>query len=1217
MSTPTNKLMYNTSSFLWCVFLAACFFVSPTFSQSTPGKKGVLAPELNSQNNRFDIVQPTVRSQAAEDKMNDEIRRYRRTDTAPIIIPVVFHIVNKNPNSITNQQIIDALKDLNDAFSKSGNYSTSTGADTKIQFCLAQVDPEGGRTNGITRTTSFFADELNPTIEDARLKNLIQWDPARYVNIWYVKSIEQEVFQQFNCAKWSRTKIAGYATMPPAGGATDGIVVSGFKHLLTHEMGHYLGLYHTFEGFNCANNNCETDGDKVCDTPPDASVYSITNCTDPMNSCNSDTLSGYTIDMMDQTSNFMDYGNDLCQNQFTEGQAQRMRAAIATQRPGLLEPKCAPHCTEIITASFSRNNPYPVNGNTVVFTNTSTGATNFEWSVNGAVVSTATNYNHTFNNTGKYKITLKAFNSAACFSTTTDYVIVTCGVTARFYTDKTVIASQAPFYLDSIHFINTSENATSFKWIMSNDKGMAEHIFSTDFDPTFTFAVSANYKVRLIASNGSCIDTTLDFAITVIDPTADGVVALYNAECVDETKVRFSMYTCNNGYNTIPQNVPVTFYDADPQFAGAKKISTIFLTDSITGKCCSNFQTLTLDIGRRGLDKLFAVFNDDGSTSPLSLPNTAVPEQYYTNNITSISRVAFKDTAFPSAATLEWGDTLQLTVRAGPGVVTSYLWSTPKDLSCTSCKSPILIADTSIIKSVVATSNRGCTDTAYVEIKVPPYNDYRIKINEVQCAGTDSMYVDFTIYNDFKRAVLPKKLSVSFYNGDPLKGGSVLLGPLFILTDTIVAKQSNFTTFIKRMNAGNLYAVVNDAGLSVPITLPNTFLTEKDYTNNLTTFAYAPEKVSILPADTTVFRKQFVPLKINTTIYDLSSTKWTTNFTYNLNCINCISTTAQVFDSSLIKVETENRYGCLIEGVAAVNIFPPDMQVQITDTKCYSDNTALVTFTICMNNSFDSVFANIPVSFYDAVPGTGNARLLQSGFYTPSLQAGSCYTYTTRIPSPSSNKIVAVVNDKGNNKIVPATVYQETNYANNYNETIYTPFRVSINPSDTLIQRLSGITLTPKALGGTITSYTWKPAQFISCTDCPTPVVTPEYTTRYELLARNENFCTDTAIALVRTQSSSDVFIPDAFTPNNDRLNDVFYVIAGPEVTLLKEFAVFNRWGQKVFQSQNVAPNNPAFGWNGKVNGKEALPGGYVYYVNVSFANGTQQLFKGTLVLIR
>jgi gliding motility-associated-like protein len=1155
------------------------------------------------------------RNMVAEDKMNLEILRYRQTDSAIITLPVVFHIVNQNPSAIPDQDILDALQNLNEAFSKSGAYAASLGADTKIRFCLAKKDPDGGITNGITRTTSYFSENFNPVIEDARLKNLVQWDPSRYINIWFVKTLEQEIFPQFSCGKWLRLRGGGYATLPPNAGPLDGIVLTALKTMLVHEMGHYLGLYHTFEGLDCRNNDCSIDGDRVCDTPPDASLSSPPFCGAVTNSCSSDTLSGYTIDQNDPIANFMDYGNEACQNQFTEGQSARMRAAVATQRPGLLEDKCAPPCLEVITAAFTRNNSYPLPGSAINFTNTSTGATQYEWMVNGIVVATTQNFTYTFSNAGKTKVTLKAFNNAACFAAYTDYVIVNCGVTARFYTDKTNIASQAPTYIDTVQFINTSENGTSFTWLISSNKGMAEQVVGTSKNLSYVFSTPANYFVKLIATNGSCTDTTLVHTINVFDPTPDGAVFINSVQCVQETKIKVAFSVCNYGYASLPKGLPLTFYDGDPKLITTNKIGvTFFLPVEISGNCCGPLFTLTIDIGRKGLNSIYAVINDSGNTRPLVLPNTPFVEKYYFNNIAVFQNFAFKVTATPALSVLEPGDTLRLNAKAGPGVVSSYLWSTAKNLSCTNCPSPNLIADSSVVKRVIATSNQGCTDTGYVDIKVPPYNDYRIKINDVNCSAGDSLRVEFTIFNDFKRAVLPSTLSVSFYNGNPLTGSALLLGPIFSLPDTLNANQATFTAIIKGMNAGSLYAVINDSAKSLPVSLPNTLLTEKNYLNNTAVSLYVTEVLLILPTDTTVFRKQFVPLKINTTIYNPLSTTWSIGGRYSVSCPTCPSTMVQVFDSSIVKVQTENKYGCLLSGTARVNVFPPDMKVRIIDSKCYADNTALITFTICMNNNYDSVFANIPVSFYDGDPASG--RLLQPVFYTPQLQGDSCYTYTTKVLSPATNKFYAVVNDKGQGTS-PSKVYEETNYANNGAQSDYTPFTVVINPNDTTIQRLTSITLTPKATGGTISTYTWKPASFISCTTCATPVVTPQYTMKYEVQVRNENNCTASATSIVKTNTGGLIFIPDAFTPNKDQLNEVFYLLTGVEAVVVKDFSIFNRWGQKLFTAQNVAPNNPANGWNGKINGQDAAAGTYVYMITIAFSDGTQKIYKGTVVLIR
>ncbi|MDQ6609032.1 MAG: M43 family zinc metalloprotease, partial [Bacteroidota bacterium] len=564
---------------------------------------------------------------ASEEKMNQQILSYSQTnDTSVVTLPVAFHIVDDNTFAFSDAQVAAAIQDLNDAFSKSGIYSASIGADTRIQFCLAKKDPDGGITSGITRTESFISNDLNPVIEDAKLKNLVQWDPSQYINIWYIKSMHLEIIARFQCGVWTRLYAGGYATLPPGGGPTDGIVVTGLGVMLAHEMGHYLGLYHTFEGLNCRNFDCSVDGDRVCDTPPDASITSSP-CASPENSCSTDTLSGFAVDMPDMISNFMDYSSAACQNAFTQGQADRMKAAINTQRPGLLVDKCSPPCPDAVLASFTRDNSYPLEGATINFTNTSTGATNYEWIVDGTVTAATPNFSTSFPVKGKYKVILKASNGGSCYSTFTHYVFVTCGVTARFYTDKQQIAAKAPRYLDSIKFTNTSEGAASYQWLMANDKGMTEQVVSTSANFTYVFTTPANYTVRLIASNGSCLDTTSYFPIPVSDPTADGAVYINGVECYQQTKVRVSYYVCNSGYDGIPKNIPVSFYNSDPRIAGAQKITTVFFPDSVRGQCCGILRTVIIDVGYKGLNQLYAVFNDSGNIVPVVFPNTSFIEK--------------------------------------------------------------------------------------------------------------------------------------------------------------------------------------------------------------------------------------------------------------------------------------------------------------------------------------------------------------------------------------------------------------------------------------------------------------------------------------------------------------------------------------------------------------------------------------------------------------
>ncbi len=795
-----------------------------------------------------------------EQDINNIIRQYNRplaNDT--LTLPVVVHIVNPNPFFISDAQVIAGINDLNDAFSKSGAYSASAGVDTKTRFCIAKISPEGGVTTGITRTSSYYGNDLNMDNEDDRLKGLIQWDPTRYINIWLITNIHGEAYSNFSCGVWTRLGVGGYATMPPTS-SLDGIVVTAFGKLLAHEMGHYLGLYHTFQG-GCNNWDCTLAGDMVCDTPPDGSVMPSSGCFTPGNSCNTDTLSSHSngnffTDVPDQISNFMDYGNSACTNQFTAGQAARMRAMVLTQRTGLMQSACVPPCNEIITASFTRDTANTAAGDSVHFANTSIGAINYRWYIDGVLMGVNADFGYRFTVIGKFPVVLKAFNAdSTCFAAAATRVTVNCGVTARFFTNKKAVASRLPLFPDSLVFTNASFNGASYEWLVANDQGMAEQVVSTQPNLTYTFPVPGNYTIRLVASNGSCKDTTNEYRLQVLDPTPDGVLSLSNVNCYQQTKISFNMCITNWGMAPLPVNTPVTFYDNDPRLPGAVKLSPTFYLpyQTMGGNCYYCFNNIVVNVPYRGLNRLYAVFNDSGNTSPLVLPNRGLPEKDYTNNVTAAFGFAFKVTATPVLSTLLPGDTLQLLAQASPLVPPStYLWSDPLRLSCTACSNPQLYADSDRVKRVVATSQYGCTDTTFVTIKVPPANDYTVTMNKAVCASGDSILVNFTVFNSFFRGSIPRGLKLSFYKGDPSTGTAVLLPPVFSVPATVAALQATFNTRIKIMPEGLLYAVVNDSSTGiVPVVLPNTYQLEKLYTNNFNSILYSPIKKTI---DTSICR---------------------------------------------------------------------------------------------------------------------------------------------------------------------------------------------------------------------------------------------------------------------------------------------------------------------------------------------------------------------------
>lgn len=253
-----------------------------------------------------------------------------------IYIPVVVHVIHNGDaygvdENITDEQIQSQITVMTQDYRKmlgTPGYNTNPiGADIQIEFVLAKSDPNGNPTNGINRINmcqdSWDMASINQTVKPSTI-----WDPTQYMNMWSVRFGGGDA------------DTLGYAQFPSnntdaATANTDG-VVAGFSYFgssalypagnftapydrgrtMTHEVGHFLGLYHTFQGA-CAGNN-GTSGDFCADTP--AVAQPNFGCTAGTDSC-----PGGGLDMI---QNYMDYTDDTCMNIFTNDQKSRIVAVM-------------------------------------------------------------------------------------------------------------------------------------------------------------------------------------------------------------------------------------------------------------------------------------------------------------------------------------------------------------------------------------------------------------------------------------------------------------------------------------------------------------------------------------------------------------------------------------------------------------------------------------------------------------------------------------------------------------------------------------------------------------------------------------------------------------------------------------------------------------------------------------------------------------------------
>lgn len=148
-------------------------------------------------------------------------------------------------------------------------------------------------------------------------------------------------------------------------------------------------------------------------------------------------------------------------------------------------------------------------------------------------------------------------------------------------------------------------------------------------------------------------------------------------------------------------------------------------------------------------------------------------------------------------------------------------------------------------------------------------------------------------------------------------------------------------------------------------------------------------------------------------------------------------------------------------------------------------------------------------------------------------------------------------------------------------------------------------------VSGAVTSYTWSPATGLSDPTAAMPIASPVQTTHYTLIAATQAGCADTSEIIVEAQMA--MGIPSAFSPNGDGKNDIFYVVGGVYGCMVKDLTVFDRWGSCVFQVHNAPTNDPAYGWTG--NGAPA--GAYVYFIRLTVPGSKDQLYRGTLMLVR
>ena len=296
----------------------------------------------------------------------------------------------------------------------------------------------------------------------------------------------------------------------------------------------------------------------------------------------------------------------------------------------------------------------------------------------------------------------------------------------------------------------------------------------------------------------------------------------------------------------------------------------------------------------------------------------------------------------------------------------------------------------------------------------------------------------------------------------------------------------------------------------------------------------------------------------------------------DISCTQCTTPFINPANNTAYVVTGVSDHGCVKSDTVQVRVRQPfTLQVQPGDTICAGEQTRL---------------SASGADQYQWIPATGLDNVLAA---SPKAAPATTTVYTV-VGSDNDHCFT----DTGRVKV---DVY---------------PIPQIFAGNDTTVNTGNTLQLSAK-YSADVSAINWTPPNGLSCTNCATPRAEIKGTVTYRVTASNQGGCVSSDdITITAVCNGNNWFIPNTFSPNGDGVNDVFYV-RGKGLYNIHSLRIFNRWGQSVFERKNFMANDPAAGWDGKINGKIADMDVYVYIVEIICDNSNIIPYKGNVALLR
>ncbi len=365
-------------------------------------------------------------------------------------------------------------------------------------------------------------------------------------------------------------------------------------------------------------------------------------------------------------------------------------------------------------------------------------------------------------------------------------------------------------------------------------------------------------------------------------------------------------------------------------------------------------------------------------------------------------------------------------------------------------------------------------------------------------------------------------------------------------------------------------------------------------------------------------------------------------------------------NSSQISVDQPGDYIVILENNGCE--FSDTLSIHYTEFDLAFDQTDVSCFDLC-DGEATAVFSGEAPPFnltWDTGSSDPDRVQLCEGSYTLTVtdQRGCVYENTLVITEPDLLEIATEIVDVtcagdqngiiqvseisggtgpfqiafGNNDFQSNTIYSDINGgtyevvvrdANGCEQeeivSVYEPPFVTVDAGpDQRIKLGEGTELEGQIFPLTNQTYTWLPADSLECNSCLDSAVDPTRTTPYILSVTDTvSGCIIEDEVVISVDKDRNIYIPNAFSPDNNGNNDIFQVYAGVGVREILVLRVYDRWGEQVYEGTNISPFDNKTGWDGYFRGQAMNPAVFVYYAEVLFVDNEIKEYAGDVTLLK